>query len=509
MQTGARSTFLLAAAALSIAASSCESPASSLSPEAREAPEIVTIMQSSVSIGDPHIVSDSANRLSLIDAIYDSLVRLDDDGTYRPALAERWTVSDDPRTWRFELRSGVTFHSGEPLTASDVVATIRRALDPAIGGSFGTEGVLLSYLGAAEIAIVDEATVRIVTNEPMADLLDLIVAIPIAPESALGRLPDEHVGTGPYRVVDETSDRVTLAAYEGHWGPSPAVSEIHWLAEPEPARRVDALLAGEVDIAARIGVDGRDRLAGEEAATVHERESGLAIIFMLNALEGPCRDPRVRQALNYALDVDALIESIKRGAASRLNGYLTPLHFGYDPDTPVYPHDPEKARSLLAESGYPDGLSLVFDIPTTMPDEAPALARAMVEQYERVGISVEIVEHEDRPGYSQMVRAKEIGDACAFDSSPRSSFRVLREKLQSTRRGPWWEGYANPEVDERIDRAQTIVSDSERQAIYREIYAIVRDDAPWIFLYDPTSYWGAGPAMIGWTPSADGLVRFR
>jgi peptide/nickel transport system substrate-binding protein len=238
-------------------------------------------------------------------------------------------------------------------------------------------------------------------------------------------------------------------------------------------------------------------------------DSNLAIIFMLNSQEGACRDPRVRQALNYGLDLDEIIAEIKDGAARPLSGYLTSHHFGYNPETPVYPYDPERARSLLAEAGFGEGFSLVFDIPSVMPDEMPALAAMMVEQYSRVGIDLEIVQHQDRAAYSEMVREKRINDAAGFDSSPRSTFRVLREKLHSGLQGPWWEGYASQEVDALIDEAQGTFDDARRQALYREIYSIVRDDAPWIFLYNPTRYWGAGPAVEDWTPRADGLLIFR
>ena len=235
-------------------------------------------------------------------------------------------------------------------------------------------------------------------------------------------------------------------------------------------------------------------------------DSSLAIIFMVNAQQGPGLDRRIRQALNYALDLDEIIHRVKGGAAKPLNGYLTRHHFGYDPETPVYPYDPDRARSLLAEAGYEDGLDLVFDIPATMPDEMPELARMMAEQYSRVGISLEIVEHEDRAGYSEMVREKRINAAAGFDSSPRSTYRVLREKIHSGLRGPWWEGYTNAKVDALIEQAQATFSESERQSIYREIYGIIREDAPWIFLYSPIRYWGVGLDMTDWRPRADGLL---
>ncbi|MBT8397544.1 MAG: ABC transporter substrate-binding protein, partial [Gemmatimonadetes bacterium] len=361
--------------------SSCEPP-----PQAN-GPRALTVMQASVSIGDPHIASDSSNRLSILFSIYDALVELDAAGEFSPSLAESWEVTEDGRSWTFHLREGVVFHNGQRLTASDVVATLGRVLDPAIGGAFGTQGVYISYLGTAEISALDDSTVRIVTEDPMADLLDLLVAMPIGPAGELDKLPGGYVGSGPYEVREQSDGRLVLTAHDQFWGKAPDYQEITWMAEGDTDKRVEAVLTGEADIAAGIGIQGRERIEEDGSAVVREWDSGLAIIFMINALEGPGEDRRVRQALNYALDVEEIIAEIKSGAAKRLNGYLTPHHFGYNPDTPVYPYDPDKARGLLAEAGYPDGLNLVFDIPSAMPDEAPALARMMVEQYARVGIT--------------------------------------------------------------------------------------------------------------------------
>lgn len=469
---------------------------------------VLTVVQSSVSIGDPHIASDSSNRLGLLFSIYEALVRLDDQGRYQPSVAERWEVSEDARSWTFHIRDGVRFHNGERLRASDVVATLGRVLDPAIGGAFGTQGVYISYLGTAEITAPDDSTIRIVTDEPMADLLDLVVAMPISPAGELDQLPGAYVGSGPYRVQELGDTLVVLAAQDEYWGGTPEYREIRWIAEGDAGARLLAVLNGEADIASGIGIDGWRRIQEDGRALGREWDSGLAIIFMANAMEGPCRDRRVRQALNHALDVDEIIAQVKGGAAKRLNGYLTPHHLGYDPATPAYPYDPDRARSLLAEAGYESGLHLVFDIPSVMPDEAPDLARMMADQYAEVGITLDIVEHPDRAAYSEMVRAKEINDAAAFDSSPRSTFRVLREKIHSGLQGPWWEGYENQAVDSLIGEAQATLDQAKRQAVYRKIYTLIRDDAPWIFLYRPTRYWAVSPGLHRWKPRADGLLIF-
>lgn len=468
----------------------------------------ITVFQPSISLGDPHICSDSINRLSLIFSVYDALVERDQAGRYQPSLAESWTVEEDACTWTFQLRKGVKFHNGESLDAEDVTASLARVLDPAIGGSFGTQGVYLSYLGNAVISAPSDMTVRIVTGEPMADLLDLLVAMPICPADELARLPGTYVGSGPYQITERDDHHTVMKAFDEYWGKAPKYALINWVAEPSAEKRVDALLSGKADIICGVETEGKERIRRDDTASLKELESGLCIIFMLNCQEGPCRDPRIRQALNYGLDVKEIIAGIKNGAATPLTGYLTPHHFGYNPETPAYPHDPAKARILLAEAGYPDGLELVFDIPAEMPDEAPQLARMMAEQLASVGISIGIIEHQDRAAYSEMVREKNIHDACCFDSSPRSTFRVLREKIQSDLRGPWWEGYENKDVNALIKQAQATLPDPERQQIYRHIYRLIRDDAPWIFLYSPTDFWGVGPRLKDWKPRADGLLLF-
>jgi len=471
--------------------------------------EKITILQSSVSIGDPHIVSDSANRNGIIYSIYEALVKLDHEGNFQPSLAENWSVVEDSRTWTFNLRSGVKFHNGDMLNADDVVATLGRVLDPAIGGAFGTQGVYISYLGNAKISTIDELKVQIVTEEPMADLLDLVVAMPICPQSELEELPNKYVGSGPYKINEKTETKLVMKAHEDYWGKTPTYKEIHWQTENNPEKSIEALLNGSADLISGLGIKDLEPIKENEQTLVQEYKSGLCIIFMLNAQKGPCRDTRVRQALNYALDIDKIIREIKNGAATPLNGFLTPHHFGYNPETSVYPYDPEKARSLLADAGYKNGLELVFDIPSVMPNEAPQLIQMMAEQFKEVGITIKVVEHKDRAQYSETVRAKNINDACCFDSSPRSTYRVLREKLQSTLKGPWWQGYENKEVNSLIKKAETVFDDAERQKIYQNIYTMITEDAPWIFLYRPTRYFGVRSTLKDWKPRSDGLLIFN
>ncbi|MFC2121781.1 ABC transporter substrate-binding protein [Bacteroidota bacterium] len=477
--------------------------------DTKEQVEKITVMLPSVSIGDPHIVIDNADKLSIIFSIYDALVKQDIEGKYQPSLAESWIVEEDKLTWTFNLRKGVKFHNGDVLCAEDVVTTLNRVLNPSLGGAFGTGGVYISYLGSADIKAVDDLEVRIVTKEPMADLLDLLSVMPISPASEIDNLPEKYCGSGPYFISEITNTKIVLKAFEEYWGKAAKSRELHWIASTDEEKRVEALLEGRVDVIPGISLKSRDRIIKDGRAEVKELENSLCIIFMFNSQKGPCTDRRVRQALNYAIDKEEIIKTIKNGAAKALNGYQTRVHFGYNKETPIYPYDPEKARSLLAEAGYKDGLNLVFDIPAVMPNEAPELAQMMVNYYKEVGINVELVVHKDRAAYADMVRAKKINDACCFDSSPSSTYRVLREKINSKYRGPWWQGYENKEVNSLMEKAESTFLDSDRKNIYKELYTLIRDDAPWIFLYNPTKYSGIGSTIKCPDRSKNGIMLFN
>ncbi|MFO8175333.1 MAG: ABC transporter substrate-binding protein, partial [Longimicrobiales bacterium] len=144
-------------------------------------PDVLIVQQSSVSIGDPHIASDSSDRLAILFSVYEALVRLDPDGNLQPALAVDWEVDPDGRSWTFQLREGVRFHNGDMMTADDVVATLGRILDPSIGGAFGTQGVYISYLGTAEISMGAPVTAVLVST-----FLNLSISVPdINPNSPM------------------------------------------------------------------------------------------------------------------------------------------------------------------------------------------------------------------------------------------------------------------------------------------------------------------------------------
>jgi peptide/nickel transport system substrate-binding protein len=461
-----------------------------------------TVLQPSCSLSDPHMWTDGRDRLSLRYAVYETLVGHGPDGRYQPALASAWSVEEDAATWTFEIRKDVRFHNGTPLSAEAVVSSLDRARGPGLPGELGTTGLYRSYLGDAEVRALDAHRVRVVTPAPMADLLDLLVEIPIVAPG------DPAAGTGRYRVAEAHEGEVRMEAVRDHRDGPAAYPRLLWRADPSESRRLQALLDGEADLVTELLPEAQAAIAVRNRGDFVVREGKVAVVFMCNAAAGACADVRVRQALNYALDMPALIRDAVGGAAQPLNGPLTPRHFGHDPATTPYSYDPAKARALLAEAGFANGLTLVVDIPTTHPDEAPRLAEMMAGQYIEVGVTVQVKTFDDRAAYAEMVKAKRIDDACCFDSSPLSTWRVLREKFHSRVRGAWWQGYSNSEVDALLDQASAVVDADRRQMVYRRACRLIRDDAPWIFLYSPALAWGLGPQAGMAEPGIDGAIRF-
>ena len=468
----------------------------------------ITIVQPRIDIGDPHICSDSKSRVSMLFSLYEALVRREPEGAYAPSLAESWTVDDDARTWTFRVREGVRFHNGEGLRARDVVASLDRVRDPSLGGELGTEGVYASYIGDAAIEAPDEHTVRIVTSEPMADFLDLVVAFPVAQESALDELPENHLGTGPYRLADSDGSKVVHESFRDYWGKAPSVNRVTWRLVRSSEEMAEMLVSGEADIAAGLSRGDAESMESSGKAGYVSGNGSMCWIFMYNCSKGPCVDRRVRQALNYALDKREIIERLLPAAAEPLKGVLTPLHVGYDPSVLGYPYDPEKAMRLLAEAGHKGGMSILVNKPGGNEYGTQELVDVVAEMYSKVGVTVEVDSYVglDAGGYSDKVRSKEIGDMCWFDSSPLSTFRVMREKLHSGLRGPWWEGYENPGVDRLTEEAAATVDQVDRRAIYERIYKMTSLDPPWVFLYRPLYFWGVSPRLKGWSPGVDGLT---
>tara|TARA_R110002049_G_scaffold160685_4_gene325676 strand:+ start:811 stop:1995 length:1185 start_codon:yes stop_codon:yes gene_type:complete len=373
------------------------------------------------------------------------------------------------------------------------------------GYTLGAPAVWRQFLGGAQIDILDQLTLKVTLAAPMADLLDVLeqgfIVAPSAFKALDARDYNVQIGSGPFRLTEMTETRITAEWVPGHFADDPANARVIWQLEIDQQKRSELLEHGKVQVAM-----GLDFEASKSLGTMrHEFLSPVAIIYLLNAASGPLTDARVRLALSLAVDREALISKVMQGAALPLRGFVSPNHFGAGQGAGAI-MDRDRAKALLTEAGYPDGLTLKVDCPTRLPDEAERLTAALAEQLAEVGINFEVFVHSEREEYAHMVRRKEIRDLCVFDSSPMSTYRVLFEKIDSRVAGSWWQGYANPKVEALIDKGRASTDRNARAEIWREAYAILQENPAWLTLYNPLRVIGMTGEHPAFKMPADGVI---
>ena len=456
----------------------------------------VTILQRRANLVDPHDCTDAADDLSILSAVFGTLVRREGQG-FVPHLATDWAVSEDARNWTFTLRAGVTFHDGMPCDAHAVAQSLYRMAREDKGYTLGAPAVWRQYLGAASLEAAGlRLTIRLA--DPMADLLDVLVQGFIASPASLAQMDAGDLtamsGTGPYRIADVAAGKVRLLPVES--GPV-----LIFQAMPDAEARAQALRDGMAQVATNLPYEA-DLGAGATRVTTL---NPVAVIYLMNAATGPLTDSRLRRALDLALDREALIRDVMHGGATPLHGFVSPAHFGAGRN-PAPARDVTLARSLLTEAGYPDGLTLSVSCPTRLPDEAMRLTAALAAQLQQIGVTLDVTCFEDREAYAHMVRRKEIGDLAVFDSSPLSTYRVLVEKLDARVKGSWWEGYHNPQVGALIDQGRRCTDSAGRAAIYAKAYTVMQSDPAWLTLYNPVRVTGLVGHHTGFTLGSDAVL---
>lgn len=469
------------------------------------------IAQQKLWMEEPHNCTDTKDVLTLLTSLFDPLAAYDPQMNFIPALAESWLVSDDARAWTFTLRPDLKFHHGRPVDAEAVVYSLERMARPDMGVTLGAPGVYNQYLEGMELEILDRRTVRLTLIEPIADLLDILVTGYILPpdmvESMGGRFREAPVGSGPFEFVEyQEGVRVCAGKNPNYFRKLPDIDTLEWRLIPDTDERMRMIREGNAHIAA--GPPYATDPGDESLSYVRSRGSTVYIIIF-NTRSGLLEDPRVRLALNLGVDRRALIDKVLNGAGYPLNGFVSPVHFGYDAQAPAIRYNLQKARKLLKEAGYGGGLSLTLDSPTSLPDEAVRLSNALAEQLRRIGVEVNIVYTENRELYANKVRCKDIHDMCVFDSSPLSTFRVLKEKVDARFEGSWWQGYHNAGVEKLLDMARSTIDSSRRELIYKQCFRILNEDPPWLYLYNAMNITSTARQLSSWQPPAHGVIDPR
>jgi len=432
-------------------------------------------------------------------SLFDSLVGRDAENRIVPQLAESWRLVDDV-TWQLKLRRGVVFHGGEPFNAEAVRFTFQRVLDP--------EQKSPNRANVAEIVrveVVDDYTVNLVTRQPYAPLVNRLLDFAIVPPKYVAEKGNQGmalrpVGTGPYRFVELIKDdRMVVEAFDRHWRGAPKIKRIVYKAIPEPFTRAAALRNNEIDLVTTMPPSLARELERTPGIRVQRVASSWIIYLGLNALKKPLSDVKVRQALNYATDVDAIIKNVLEGHGRKLEGPLTPQMFGYDAAVKGYTPDPARARKLLVEAGYPDGLEITLDAPAGRYQGDKEIAEALGGQWQRAGFKPK-VQVAEWGAYFKRYLAKQFPDAYLLGlGGPMQDADELYNLVSSKGRGLY---YRNERVDTLFDLGRSTMDQAKRRQIYRDLQRAMVEDATWVFLLQQVDIY-ASRERLTWTPRPD------
>lgn len=466
---------------------------------------------------DPHAQNEGPTH-ALAHQIYEPLLHRDMSGEIVPALAESWSITEDPQVWEFKLREGVTFHDGSAFTADDVVFSMKRAMKPT--------SAMKELLSSVEDVIkVDDLTVHFKTKGPNpllpANLTNLFVmdegwtTSNNADEPQNFDAGDKNYavtnanGTGAFQLVSREPDSKTvMKANPNYWGKGQfplEITEIIFTPIKEDATRVAALLSGEVDIIQDVPVQDLGRVAADPNLKVENAPQNRTIFFGMNVgdadlksddVEGknPLADVRVRQAINIAIDRDAIQRVVMRGQSQPTGVIMPPFVNGWTEELDAYPKvDLDKAKALLTEAGYENGFSLTLNCPNDRYINDEAICQAVTGMLGRIGLKVTL-DSKTKAQHFPLITGKQTDfyllgwGVPTFDSE--YIFNFLVHTATDTMGS--WNGtrYSNPELDEKIVSLSSETDLEKRNATIAEIWDVVQKEVIYAPVHHQILNWG-------------------
>jgi peptide/nickel transport system substrate-binding protein len=474
---------------------------------------------------DPHFHNNGVNN-SQARHVFDALTRQDENQQIQPALAESWRLVD-AETWEFRLRRGVTFHDGTPFTADDVAFTLERA--PSVPNSPSSFGTFTKQI--RRWTIVDPHTIRIHTDGPSPLLaIDLSSVAIISRRHGQGATTVDYqtgraaIGTGPYRLTEHRpGDRMVYERNPNYWGGAEPWERVTFRLITLGPARVAAMLAGDVDMINEVPSTDMARLrrqpnirlwsGGTNRMTFLSVDVHSEVPIPGNASDNegnplprnPMRDLRVRQALSLAIDRDAIVERVNEGEAVRAHQLVPEGFFGYNPAIQPEPFDPDRARRLLREAGYPDGFRIVLHTSNDRIVNATRTVQAIAQMWGRIGIrtAVETMPH---TVYSNRTARNELSHMLHSWGAGTGEAAGTFVGIVHTRGGAYGGSnrgrYSNPQVDAAIRQALVTVDEDTRRQILQETMATVMNDRAILPLVFWVSTWATKPDLV-YVPQAN------
>lgn len=432
---------------------------------------------------EPQGLDPTTNTAAVVDRIfynntYEGLVKLDRNGNIVPGLAESWTFSADGLNWTFNLRQGVKFHDGSDFTADDVVFTIERT-------QTDDESIAIVnpqyYRFISSVVAADDRTVNMTLSEFDSTFLFNLARgdSAILSRNYTGDLNAQPNGTGPFRFVERVpGSRLVLEKFDDYYVETlPYLDGVVFSFIPDPTAAFAALQAGDVDVLARSNVENAPIAAEDPNLTVFNGASTGEVILSLNNRREPFNDKRVRQAVAYALDRQEIIDVAQFGFGVPVGSHMSPVNENYVDTTWRYHQDQDKARELLAEAGFPNGLDVVMTIPSTF-SYATSTAQVVQQMMAEVGIRAEI-ELVDFPG--QWLEEVFFDP---WDYQISIIAHVEEFDIEIYARDDYYFGYDNPVFKDALNRARTEPDPVERQQLYAIAQFLIAEDVATFPMYE-------------------------
>ncbi|HWO74691.1 MAG TPA: ABC transporter substrate-binding protein [Bacillus sp. (in: firmicutes)] len=439
---------------------------------------------------DPAIATDGES-FKVTKNIYETLVEFGPQDTeIYSGLATEWTTSEDGLTYTLKLREGVKFHDGTDFNADAVVYNFERWK----AGSKEQFYYYNSQFGGIidKVTAVDPYTVEFKLTRPLAPFLKNLamspfaIASPAAIEEYGDKFTENPVGTGPYKFQEwKRNDRITIVKNENYWDPEfPKLETIIFRSIPDNSARLNALMSGEVDLIDGVNYSDMPQIEANPDLQVFNRPSMNVAYLGLTATREPFNNKLVRQAINHAIDKQAIIDAFFEGAAQPAVNPMPPVIAGYNDEIQGYEYDPEKAKQLLEEAGYPDGFEMelwAMPVPRPYMPNGQKVAEAIQANLADVGIKATIVTYE----WGVYLEKARLGEADAFllgwtgDNGDADNFLYVlldKDSIGSNN----YTYYSNDQLHEILIQAQSETDPATREALYKQAQEIIHEDAPWV-----------------------------
>jgi peptide/nickel transport system substrate-binding protein len=433
--------------------------------------------------------------------LWDTLTVLNDELQIEPHLAESWQLVNN-FTWELKLRQGISFHNGEPVNAEAVRFSIERA--QSMPGSLET---FAEEVGLKQINVIDDYTIRLITRKPASDLPYYLTSLEILPplyysETGADQVAKAPVGSGPYRLSQwQAGQALVLEAVPDYWQGAPSLPGLVFQIVSQPQERLAALRLGRADLITDLPPipTARWNIPNSRLATVETTQRMFIGIRIVT--NSPLADKRVRQALNYSINVEQIAETWLAGYGDRYGSWVNgpATHPELDP----WPYDPNLARRLVAEAGYPQGFTTTLRTPIGMYEEDVNIAKAVAQQLAQVGVMVE-VEAVDQNVYMEQLLSGDIAPLflLALNSQGNGLEDIRNLSKDFTFNLTGWQ---NELFEEKLRQAADSHNQAAQSLFLTEAQAIAYDEAPWIWLWRSHRFYGVSQDLT-WEPRPDGLI---